>query len=478
MSDTQDTGHGQWDEDLVVEHLSNSGDSADTASSEAGGAWENALPRVRPLTASQRASRVGLALGGVVISLALILGSAPHIRAFTAGLSSAPATPEATFVATTPVATPTPAYRPNSTDQFVFSPNVPWGKILLDGQPLPSPPTLGDSHPLRLPPGQHQLVWHAEPFSDVTCTLSVPNLMTDTCPVARAADLAPRMSAQQRSRLGKVGVITIHESLAALPLQQSNVLFNAIQAALDAARSSTDLQVGEHYLVSPSVRATRVATAEETLHVTLGYEVIRSNLGWPEPCIFLKSRTCRFPAQDCRLICTIASVPVGTVKSWVAAVWATPMWQYVTDDGTIVSDSQPENGTFVITQISWDGAHWQVTPLLGHQANMAGADATTCDAGLDWLAGGPLSGIFTGNLPLSVRDAAAPVAADGCALLVNPVPDAKVPPEIPAAPQLFLERFGALLAANDAAHAAWPDIPVTDAGERQLAAQLAAQIAS
>jgi hypothetical protein len=63
--------------------------------------------------------------------------------------------------------------------------------------------------------------------------------------------------------------------------------------------------------------------------------------------------------------------------------------------------------------------------------------------------------------------------ADGCVAAIVPqqqtIPPASTPPVA-----YCLYRFGVLLAANTLAHRYWPDLPVADAYEQQLAQQVAA----
>jgi hypothetical protein len=124
--------------------------------------------------------------------------------------------------------------------------------------------------------------------------------------------------------------------------------------------------------------------------------------------------------------------------------------------------------------LGWDGAHWAVTPLIGHRANAPEADDAVCDPARNWLASGPLAPLLAatgGASQPTFQYASAATLTDGC--VVSLTRYAPVGCGQPAPPALYLERFGVLLAVNAAAQGLWPGLPRTDTTEAALATMLA-----
>ncbi|HKD77238.1 MAG TPA: hypothetical protein VKB76_17165, partial [Ktedonobacterales bacterium] len=58
--------------------------------------------------------------------------------------------------------------------------NLPWGIVSLDGKPLAHLPE-PQEEPLRLARGHHVITFHAAPFLPLSCTISLPGTVNDTC---------------------------------------------------------------------------------------------------------------------------------------------------------------------------------------------------------------------------------------------------------------------------------------------------------
>jgi len=427
------------------------------------------------LTPHQRVIRLAMTLGVILLALTLILGSISSVREMVASRLFPPA----------PTLDPRFTHFPYTTNQFAFIPNVPWGTVLLDGRPLAHPPLLSNPHPLRLAGGHHQLIWRAAPFRDLTCAISVPHAASDTCPlVDPLTDVRVAIALQPPA--SQVAIIALRDTRAALPPDESAALLAAIQTGFDGARSSAIVQPGEQYFYYIPGQSGDPVTANQALRATLRFEVQSFTDAFGsrerEPCLLMPNvRPCRFPAQDCRFLCTIPGPPTNPTADWLAAVLVSPSWAYTTLDGHPVASTVGERGFnryLAVLRISWDGTNWHATPIFGHQTGIPVADDATCAPGLDWLSQGPLHDIFSDRSPLKLQYVAATMPADGCALVVTPRPGATRLPGTPTSPALFLQRFGVLLSANDSAHTLWPDIPVADDDEQQAAAQLAAQLAA
>jgi hypothetical protein len=112
-------------------------------------------------------------------------------------------------------------------------------------------------------------------------------------------------------------------------------------------------------------------------------------------------------------------------------------------------------------------------PLIGSPSAAPEANDTLCDPARNWLASGPLAGMLraadagtAGHA--TFQYASASELTGGCVVSISGYSQSAS-----ATPALFLERFGVLLAVNDAAHQLWPSQPRADAAEVSQALALA-----
>lgn len=416
------------------------------------------------LTRSTRAARLALlaailALGLVIVLLAELPGARRLV-----GLSAAPP----------PTATLVPAV-----DQFYMLPNPPGVTVELDGKPLQRLPLPG-TPALRLAPGRHVFEWlpGSFPFMDLRCQLSVPRASSDTCPIDPGFTL-PASLLPPGGPTSLPSIIDLRESLADLSADHAASLSAAIQTALDGAASSAMVLPGErYYSYAPGVSGHAQVTPVP-LRATLTLRLAPPGAlggctlspGAVEPC--------RAPVQDCSEICTLGGdAPSEVGPTWLAGALVATSWDYRTADGHLVAQHLADPGVnshLVVLEINWDGSGWLVRPLLGyHTEEMPATSDVTCDGARDWLAGGPVKFVF---LPLgsgagphgSARFAADTTLAGGC--VVGVTGDATHATAGTTA--LFFEQFGVLVAANDAAHALWPALPLADATQAAAARTLA-----
>lgn len=429
-------------------------------------------PLAPRLTRARRATRLATALGALLLVSLLLLGSFPAVR------DSA-----TTFVAPY-FPTPTNTLEPGG-DLFYFLPDVPWGTVLVDRRPLALVPTLDAGHPLRLALGRHHLEWRAAPFQPVGCDLSVPHNPRDTCPVADRL-FSPSCCSVPRQRL--VGsLIEMHQSLETLPVEQRDALVGVLRDALDASSSSAIILPGEYYYYALPNQIGQNAIATQQLRATLNLGLVLG-AAQPEPCDVYSPmvQPCHFIGQICQVLCTVLPQDVTNDSAgtggpvWVAAALIHPNWVYTAPTGVVVAQDVSEFGLgvgIIVFRIRWDGTHWHATVVIGHNTGVAISDDTICAPARNWLFQGPLSYLFDFTNPDDApRYASSARGADGCAVVVSRYyqPNTQVIASGP--PALFLERFGLLLAANDVAHALWPQAPQADAAEQDLARQLASQL--
>jgi hypothetical protein len=415
-------------------------------------------PLVPVLRPGQRVARIGRILGAVAIALLLVLSTFPSVRGGAVALFAGP--------------TPAPTVAPSSS-AFYLLPSVPGGTVTLDGQRLKATHTIESGQPLRLTPGRHTLTWRAAPFQPLNCVISLPHLSTDTCP------LSTRTTPTARTWPGVI--LTMHQTLDALPFAQAQALRAALQNALDANEATAPVLRGEHYFsATPGVFGSSLA-ATEPLRATLQFALLTGDEP-PEPCLVAPDvQPCRFYGQDCIQLCTLPPQDILTVRptgEWDVAALVRASWTYTTFSGSVVANTVDElNLGFALAMfgVRWNGSQWSAQPIFGHASGIEIADDTMCLPARGWLFQGPLAFIFQpqNGAAVEARYMADGVPTDGCVAEIvdhNAVPGQAASVTNPA---LFLARFGVLVAANDAALALWPDLPLADATEQALAQRLA-----
>ncbi|HEV7129646.1 MAG TPA: hypothetical protein VGN32_19590, partial [Ktedonobacterales bacterium] len=266
-------------------------------------------------------------------------------------------------------------------------------------------------------------------------------------------------------------IIAWHDALVTLPAHGAD-LRSAIQAALDAQRSSALVQPGEHYYLYAPGQLAGPVLATQPLRATLTYQLVTVG-GYSEPCDLDRGQTipCRFPGQNCGQLCTVlaSSVPgTDATHDWIAAALVRATWQYATLDGHVLAHDIAESFgmQLAVLRISWDGSAWQVTPIVGHTLGLDVADDLACDPAREWLGQTSWSFMLTnpppGERALFASDA---TPTDGCVVVLEH-----------GAPAIFLERFGLLLTVNDAARNPTDTLSAADPAEQLLAQRLLAQL--
>ena len=361
---------------------------------------------------------------------------------------------------------PTPTL-PSGSDLFYVLPNPPGVEVSLDSHTLAHLPFPGDTHPLRLAPGHHILAWqsHGFPFLPQKCSVSVPSAPTDTCPLLGADTL--HLPAHL-STLGQV--IALHASLNTLPTNARDQLMAAVQGALNASQSTALVQLRELYY---SILSGNAVVATQPLHATLSFARI-GFIAPGGPCEPSDAALpCRFPGQDCIQICTVVQPPSAVASGgWIAAVLIGSLWRYAMLGGQVVSDHLPDafNTEFAVVRITWEGGAWHVTLLLGSTPGLPATDDLVCTPARYWLEhNGRWAFMMADGHPGTAQFVSDTTPTDGCLVVLDPHPGT----DVPAA---FLERFGVLLAVNQAANGAGANLPMVDAAEESLAHHLAAQV--
>jgi hypothetical protein len=431
-------------------------------------------PMVSRFSPRQRRLRA-TAIGGIVVLLALIiLGSDSSVRD-TVRLSLFGPKP-------TPSATLAPGF-----DLFYIESTLSWGQVSLDGHVISHLPRAEVDPPLRLAPGRHQLAWQAEPFRLSQCTISIPPATTDTCNYNRVVRTPSGIDAW---------LITFSPSLATLPAPQRIKLIEAAQAALDGLQSTETVRPGEHY-AHTYLSGQNFEIATQPLRATLRFQL---DTGDPseDPCAVQQIivAVCQIRGFDCRLFCTIDIGPLDQSPAenfWDVSAVIYSTWKYVTTEGKVVAENQLDSALSgqgvehnISLHISRDSAGWHVrvgalwnrldqhitspSSLAGIPGQNLPCASAEEDIGLDGyygLTGGSINAAVDWTFVSGANPAA------GCLAIGTPQQDttgSSPSPDLPVA--YCLHRFGVLLAANEAAHRYWPNMPLADAYERGLAQQL------
>ncbi len=384
---------------------------------------------------------------------------------------------------------PTPTLVPGS-NLFYVQTSPSWGNFFVDGQQLAHMPTdPAVDLPLQLSTGVHQVTWQAEPFTQ-HCVIIVPPVVSQTrcltndpVPITKGPDKG--LSAY---------LITFTASFGDLTSAQQQPLFQAAQKALDALQSSDTVQPGEQYvdLNAPQF----IATATTTLQATLRYQ-LDNGAGSPAPCIGQFSgfgAVCSINGQDCHLFCTAdQSQPpqpaIATPGHWNVFGIIRTTWTYTTLNGQIVARNQPDEADNLGTEylvnlyIAYTSGQWQVSTKAPNTPTNFLVSDPSCEAA-NYLVTQTAYGIYSNiNLPgnpnasifWNANDGSNPAA--GCLLgAIAQPPQSNPATPIPTPPPFAhcLYRFGVLLALDHAAHTLWPNLPLADAYEQNIAQRIKA----
>ncbi len=367
---------------------------------------------------------------------------------------------------------PPPAATVTPGDNLFFIQAIPQGTIYIDGHLLAHPPAVGGK-PLRLSPGRHQILWKADPFEPLSCVVSIPSSVSN----GQCNDESPTAYENGNARL-----ITFAPTLADLSPPQKTALIQHIQALLTTMTSTTTIEPGEYYIATSVAGVPVVLTATRMLKAALSFH-LDTNLASSNSCAMGFGDDCSLDGQNCLQLCnttaTNADPVYGTTTTGnnidVLALFY-PLWIYTTGNGQVVAQNQPDalpalanTDHSLFVHVTWDRNGWHVslitqnnvffeTPGNAHPA-CASANNIIHSSGYQSVpeVGDVSWKLFAGTDP-----------AAGCLGVVTPDD-----PQQSVAYCLY--RFGVLLAANNAAHRYFPDLPLADAYEQGIAATIARQ---
>jgi hypothetical protein len=334
-------------------------------------------------------------------------------------------------------------------DTFLWEHTVPWGRLLIDGQPGPalvgaglSDDPVPQTHaPFRLSRGRHTLEYEAALFPTLRCTVSVPYSPDDTCPLGtEGVPAGPDRLARILDLQATVNRLSTHERQVLLATAQERL------AALAAGAPLGSLMTGDHYR-DASGQVTQASTA------------LQMEAQFP-----LDNNPNRFGGSACVTICAVTSVvdPVSTTD-WVLQVAVKLTWRYITPSGqTLLADGPAGEGDASSQTIPlharWTAGDWQIDlpkasagqtdPIICPTGAYYRTDLTLPDSAFAWTSGSSLPEL-------------------GCLFAGSVIDRTTGKPSGPMA--LLLYRAGVLLAVNDQARTWFPTLPRASAHERALA---------
>lgn len=350
--------------------------------------------------------------------------------------------------------TPFPTSVPQAgDDRFLWEHSVPWGRLLIDGQPGPtvSGPAMAS---FQLTRGRHTLEYAATSFPTLRCTVSVPFTRDDTCPLDRALDGGFVGSGAPLTR-----VLDLQATIDRLSPTQTAALVAATQARLSAVASDTPsgtLAVGDHYV-----------DARDTLQQVTLASVAHAL----RPQFHLASSVDNYMGVACVTLCTRTGLGENyNAQGWALLAPVDLTWRYYTVDGGIALDTGPsgpagaQRSMLIPVVATLRQGSWQVdAPVYGLQS-----DPVVCVTGQHYrevlqLTPGQTA-IDDQNFPWSY---AAEATEQGC-LYAGAARD-RFSGKLLSPIALVLYRAGVLLAVNAMAHEVYPSLPMASAHERALA---------
>jgi len=363
----------------------------------------------------------------------------------------------------TPVPSPTPL--PGG-DILYLEHGAPWGVVTLDGKKSEFAHLGTTISWIKIPRGRHTIAVTQAPFPPLRCVISYPAATNDSCPLFSPLDNQGQPLGAQGHGIeigsdpnfaGGVRFIDLGARFSMLPQDAQDALVVAVGAELAPPSIPVTLQPGDHYLRDDGT----VAVAHTTLQATF------------IPTLLSPANSIASDSQSCVSFCDISGVGLGGGGTWDIMVSMLGSWRITTADGQVIAQHAPmfvsdplyqdmAPSTQAVMGILWTGK-WQVSTR-----NRYGYDfSSVCQMAQNMV------GLYINNSQLSILGMNAQpgrTPEQGCALSI-PLNDTNT-----SNPPYILYRFGVLLAANDAAHRAFPSLPVASPAERAATQQILGQL--
>lgn len=323
----------------------------------------------------------------------------------------------------------------SSAGAVVFTHSVPWGKLQINGRTAKA--TIDGHDPLYLPRGQNTLTYLAPPLPALTCTISAPAALSDTCPLY----LAQEVDASIPPFPGRV--IDLNATPDRLSTSQRDALTTSIQQQLDTLDATVTILPGDHY----STPEGQVLTSNRTFTMTLKYHGAADGLG--------------IVVYGCLPFCE--HIPVD---DWTIA--PTFSWDYVDQYGkpeTVLQGPAGAGGQSDLAMsmtVQWNGA-WRVS------FPDETARTSLCSLATDVLTSHTVTNGYHGGLSTGCSG-----SPPGAYAYVGTLFDMSMSDNSGGSEKTgrVLYRGGALIAADDIAHDLAPWMPLASAHEQAIVRQL------
>jgi len=399
------------------------------------------------MSVKQRVARTIIILCLLVAALAPLLAVSPDASRMVATWLHVP----------TP---PGPAPLARGANTLLLANTVPWGELTIDGHSAASLgialqwPYAGAQIPtFTLTPGTHEVVYRADPFFPLRCHVSVPDAVTDTCPLLSAGNspLFPPPGSR---------TLDARALPAYLPTPAFVALEEAVQASLSMWTGTAPLARGDHYLTIDAQVVTATEGGQATLHYQVNHDAREQLRTFNGACVSLcalsPART-QLDADDWRLNANVIA-----------------SWRYTLAEGQVMNapsaPTESDAHALLPVVVRWTG-QWRVDV----PPAAAVVDAPPCQIAHHIL--GRLSAGAAGAAGLDTLAAgtwatyAAPPAAAGCLIVVGRTASAAGQPIGKTVQALY--RFGVVLAANSTTQQMFGQLPPGNPSEQALASQLA-----
>ena len=413
-----------------------------------GGSPRDALSQVAPPGA--RLSQLRRSLAGSVAVVSTLLAIAILI----ASIPSAGTSIRQALHLPTPIPTATP---PPGNDMLLLAHTVPWGRLSVDGRSLDDLHSFIDridGYPaVRIPAGAHTIMYAADHFPTLTCTVTIPFTAPQTVPAAHACDVLSFPGNHPPRSAPASHLIDLHATLDRLAPATLAQLKEEIDTTLPSAQ--TIVQPGERYLGSDG--AVHVASAALPAQL-----VMRLN---NDPLVLLPLGD--FPTM-CAILCAdlIQSATPAQSPDWSLFANVTPAWRFGGAEAAVTAPFAPpaDVSADMVTQlvtvgVTYDQGQLRVEPRGAESASrLVFAAATNAVSGF----GKKLTAQYPAGwsaLPFIAHN-----PADGCMIIVGTIQSSG--DGFPGGKTLsVLYQFGVLLAADQTAQDVLPELPVASAAD-------------
>lgn len=360
------------------------------------------------------------------------------------------------------VPTPAPSATPLPGGNTVYLVRgAPWGAVTIDGKRASSVNLGMTLSWIKLVAGRHTIVVAQQPFPTLRCIVSMPASPRDTCPLITPSTETPEFGNDGSADLPAGSrVVDLGARFSRLPQDARDALVTAVNATLTYPPTSAAIQPGDHYLREDGT----LAVAQTELRVTF------------VPTLLAPVHAVASDSNACVSFCDVSGTGMRSSGTWDMIVSLVGTWHITSIGGAVVADSAPMFPAEAIYEgqpptltaeinLLWTG-QWQVSAQNGVNGNFSPICQTADNLVNANLNAGSNAGTQVSITGMGYQAAHTP--EQGCVITMT------LSDPTASDPLYAYYHLGVLLAANNAAHKAFPTLPVASANERALALQVLA----